>query len=165
MVPGSVPPSRRTGGTLGRRHQTRTDLALYGALRRRISPISAGTSLPREANVDMERIDERAADGGEAPKRTLEVHFKLFGTDGVSLQSQELSKALGARGWRAFSCASDVPPHADGLTLPELSYQSPDAVALRKRIFSTSERSSAGVGRGQPRHGDHQACGAYSATG
>ena len=87
----------------------------------------------------MERNDERAADGGEAPKRTLEVHFKLFGTDGVSLQSQELSKALGARGWRAFSCASDVPPHAEGLTLPELSYQSPDAVALRKRIFSTSE--------------------------
>ena len=81
-----------------------------------------GTSLPREADVYMERNDEHAADGGEAPRRTLEVHFKLFGTDGVSLQSQELSKALGARGWRAFSCASDVPPHADGLTLPELSY-------------------------------------------
>ena len=72
------------------------------------------------------------------PRRTLEVHFKLFGTDGVSLQSQELSKALGARGWQAFSCASDVPPHAEGLTLPELSYQSPDAVALRQRIFPTS---------------------------
>ena len=84
-------------------------------------------------------IDERTADGGEASRRTLEVHFKLFGTDGVSLQSQELSKALGASGWQAFSCASDVPPHAEGLTLPELSYQSPDAVALRKRVFSTSE--------------------------
>ena len=24
---------------------------------------------------------------------TMEVHFKLFGTDGVSLQSQELTKA------------------------------------------------------------------------
>ena len=87
----------------------------------------------------MEPNDERAADSREAPKRTLEVHFKLFGTDGVSLQSQELSKALGARGWQAFSCASDVPPHAQGLTLPELSYQSPDAVTLRKRVFSTSE--------------------------
>jgi mannosylglucosylglycerate synthase len=95
--------------------------------------------LAREADVDMERNDERAAEGGEVPKRTLEVHFKLFGTDGVSLQSQELSKALSARGWRAFSCASDVPPHAEGLTLPELSYQSSDAVALLKRVFSTSE--------------------------
>ncbi len=71
--------------------------------------------------------------------RVLEVHFKLFGTDGVSLQSQELSKALGARGWKTFPCASDVPPHVEGLTLPELSYQSPDAVALRKMVFSTSE--------------------------
>jgi len=87
----------------------------------------------------MERNDERTADGREAPRRTLEVHFKLFGTDGVSLQSQELSKALGARGWHVFSCASDVPPDAEGLRLPELSYQSPDAVALRKRLFSTSE--------------------------
>ncbi len=87
----------------------------------------------------MEQSDEPAVDSVGAPRRTLEVHFKLFGTDGVSLQSQELSKALGARGWQAFSCASDVPPHAEGLTLPELSYQSPDAVELRKRVFATSE--------------------------
>jgi hypothetical protein len=79
-------------------------------------------------------MDER-----EVPRRTLEIHFKLFGTDGVSLQSQELSKALGARGWRAFSCASDVPTDAEGLTVPELSYQSTDAVALRNRIFSNPE--------------------------
>ena len=90
--------------------------------------------------MDIRRYDDEGApDGGEAPRRTLEVHFKLFGTDGVSLQSQELSKALGARGWQTFSCASDLPPHAEGLMLPELSYQSPDAVALRKRIFSASE--------------------------
>jgi hypothetical protein len=66
---------------------------------------------------------------------SLEIHFKLYGTDGVSLQSQELSKALGARGWHALPCASDVPPGAEGLRLPELSYQSPAAVALRRRIF------------------------------
>jgi len=70
------------------------------------------------------------------------VHFKLFGTDGVSLQSQELSKALSTRGWRVLPCACDVPPHAEGLRLPELSYQSPDAIALRKRIFSASGASS-----------------------
>ncbi len=72
-------------------------------------------------------------------RSTLEIHFKLFGTDGVSLQSQELSKALSARGWRVFSCASDVPSDAEGLTLPELSYQSVDAVELRQRIFPTAE--------------------------
>jgi mannosylglucosylglycerate synthase len=80
----------------------------------------------------------------------LEIHFKLFGTDGVSLQSQELSKALSARGWRVHACASDVPPEAEGLSLPELSYQSPDAVALRKRIFlpsaETSQSASASAG-------------------
>jgi mannosylglucosylglycerate synthase len=98
--------------------------------------------------MNMERNDERAVDGEATPRRTLEVHFKLFGTDGVSLQSQELSKALGARDWRAFPCASDVPAHAEGLTLPELSYQSPDAVALRKRIFSTSEGHPSALGGG-----------------
>jgi mannosylglucosylglycerate synthase len=92
-----------------------------------------------EAGVDMERKNELATDKREARGRALEVHFKLFGTDGVSLQSQELSKALGARGWRSFSCASDIPPHGEGLMLPELSYQSPGAVALRRRIFSSSE--------------------------
>jgi hypothetical protein len=66
---------------------------------------------------------------------TLEVHFKLFGTDGVSLQSQELSKALRARGWSVHRCASDVPDGVEGLRIPELSYQSDDALALRQRLF------------------------------
>lgn len=77
----------------------------------------------------------------EASRRTLEVHFKLFGTDGVSLQSLELSKALADRSWRVLSCASDVPPDGEGLMLPELSYQSHEAVELRKRVFSASEGS------------------------
>lgn len=76
---------------------------------------------------------------------TLEVHFKLFGTDGVSLQSQELSKALRTRGWRVHPCASDVPDDAEGLRLPELSYQSEDALALRGRLFP---RESGGAGSG-----------------
>jgi mannosylglucosylglycerate synthase len=74
-------------------------------------------------------------EGESKPAATMEVHFKLFGTDGVSLQSQELTKAIRTRGWRVASCASDVPPDAEGLNLFELSYQSPDAVALRRRIF------------------------------
>lgn len=89
-----------------------------------------------------------AAAGGGAWRRTLEVHFKLFGTDGVSLQSQELSAALGARGWRVRPCACDVPPGADGLRLPELSYQSPDAVALRTRIFSPARGAPSPVADG-----------------
>lgn len=73
---------------------------------------------------------------GAARHATLELHYKLFGTDGVSLQSQELSAALQARGWEANFCASDVPPDARGLRIPELSYQSADAVALRTRLFN-----------------------------
>lgn len=69
-------------------------------------------------------------------RATLELHYKLFGTDGVSLQAQELSEALTRRGWQVHFCASDVPQHADGLRVPGLSYQSPDAVALRERIFA-----------------------------
>ena len=72
------------------------------------------------------------ADGRDT---TLEVHYKLFGTDGVSLQSQELSHALEARDWHVSFCASDVPAGAPGLLLPELAYQSGDAVALRARLF------------------------------
>lgn len=87
--------------------------------------------------METEHNHERVADGGTFPRSTLEVHFKLLGSDGVSLQSQELTKALGARGWRATPCASDLPSHAEGLTVPELSYQSPDAVDLRKRAFPT----------------------------
>ncbi|MBV9173840.1 MAG: hypothetical protein JOZ81_27575 [Chloroflexi bacterium] len=76
-------------------------------------------------------------------RATLEVHFKLFGTDGVSLQSQELSKALRKRGWQVHPCASDVPEGADGLRLPELSYQSQDAIALRGRLFPRDSATGA----------------------
>ena len=79
------------------------------------------------------RVDSNYMEGSSLA--TLEVHFKLFGTDGVSLQSQELSRALRKRGWAVHSCASDVPDGADGLNIPELSYQSEDAVALRQRLF------------------------------
>jgi len=69
------------------------------------------------------------------PTATMEVHFKLFGTDGVSLQSQELTRALRERGWHVHSCASDLPDGATGLRLDELSYQSHDALALRRGLF------------------------------
>ncbi len=76
---------------------------------------------------------------------TLEVHYKLFGTDGVSLQSQELSKELRGRGWTVHPCACDVPDGADGLRLAELAYQSADAVALRARLFSRAPEEGGGA--------------------
>jgi hypothetical protein len=76
------------------------------------------------------------------PGATLEVHYKLFGTDGVSLQSQELSRELRSRGWAVHPCACDVPDGGDGLRLAELAYQSADAVALRKRIFAAPAEQS-----------------------
>lgn len=79
----------------------------------------------------------------DRPRATLETHYKLFGTDGVSLQSQELSAALNVRGWRVYPCASDVPHDVAGLRLPELSYQSADAVALRTRLFPSARAGAA----------------------
>ena len=81
----------------------------------------------------------------------MEVHFKLFGTDGVSLQSQELTKAFRERGWRVHSCASDLPEDATGLRLADLSYQSDEAIALRQSIFDPTAAE---------RHQDHQTRGA-----
>lgn len=82
----------------------------------------------------------------QSARATLEVHFKLFGTDGVSLQSQELSRALGRNGWQVHACASDVPEGLLGLRIPQLSYQSADAVALRRRLF----QPDSSTGNGSP---------------
>jgi glycosyltransferase involved in cell wall biosynthesis len=81
----------------------------------------------------------------------MEVHYKLFGTDGVSLQSQELTAALRTRHWQVHSCASDVPAWAEGLHLPELSYQSTEAVELRRRIFPAHGGDVRRVGPEGPR--------------
>ena len=109
-------------------------------------PGQEGSRALHEAAAEERQAPGPGAGGGAAWRRTLEIHFKLFGSDGVSLQSQELSKALSAKGWRVLPCACDVPPRAEGLRLPELSYQSPEAIALRKRIFPGSGR--AGLVRG-----------------
>jgi mannosylglucosylglycerate synthase len=106
-------------------------------------PAQPGQRAARTVHEAMEEEQpSEGATGRGGAWRTLEIHFKLFGTDGVSLQSQELSKALSVRGWRVLSCAGDVPPGAEGLRLPELSYQSPDAIALRERIFSAAPGAS-----------------------
>jgi hypothetical protein len=94
---------------------------------------SATPTPPRSAPAPFCRLNPRMAHSSSAA--TLEVHFKLFGTDGVSLQSQELTKALRSRGWQVHSCASDVPDGVDGLQIPELSYQSEDALELRRQVF------------------------------
>ncbi|MBV8529111.1 MAG: hypothetical protein JOZ75_12415 [Candidatus Dormibacteraeota bacterium] len=68
---------------------------------------------------------------------TLEVHYKLFGSDGVSLQSQELARALEAHGWQPSFCASDVPEGTRGVRIADLSYRSDEAIALRARLFGS----------------------------
>ena len=90
-----------------------------------------------------------AADRGGAGRRTLEIHFKLFGTDGVSLQSQELSKALSVRGWRVMFCACDVPAGAEGLRLPRDSLTSRRMQSrCVRRIFSPAPGASLPVSDG-----------------
>jgi mannosylglucosylglycerate synthase len=80
------------------------------------------------------------------PGVILDVHYKLFGTDGVSLQSQELTEELARRGWTVHLCASDVPHDHSGLQLAELSYQTPDVIELRRQIFQpTLEPSQPGA--------------------
>jgi hypothetical protein len=82
--------------------------------------------------------DPRLHARGPLPGATLDLHFELFSTDGVSMQSQELARALRSRKWHVHLGASDAPPGSGNLRLPELSYQSDDAIALRKRIFPTT---------------------------
>ncbi|KKR31497.1 MAG: Glycosyl transferase group 1 [Candidatus Gottesmanbacteria bacterium GW2011_GWC2_39_8] len=70
----------------------------------------------------------------------LDLHFKLYSTDGVSLQGQELDRKLKASGWKIYQCASDIPEDKvqrnEGLKLDQLSYQSPKAEKLRRRLFT-----------------------------
>jgi hypothetical protein len=124
-------------------------MAITNGRGRRRYPAQPTASTAHEATAEEEQAPEVSeAAGAGAWNRTLEIHFKLFGTDGVSLQSQELSEALRVRGWSVLSCACDVPPGAAGLRLPELSYQSPDAIALRQRIFSAASGASSPVPEG-----------------
>lgn len=118
-------------------------MAITNGRERRRYPAQPAAPAADGAAAEEEQVPE-AADAG-ARDKTLEIHFKLFGTDGVSLQSQELSRALRMRGWSVLSCACDVPPGAAGLRLPELSYQSPDAIALRQRIFPAAAGASSHV--------------------
>jgi hypothetical protein len=56
------------------------------------------------------------------------------------------SKALRQRGWRVHACASDVPETVDGLRLGELSYQSADALELRRRLFPRAGDAASDTG-------------------
>jgi mannosylglucosylglycerate synthase len=69
----------------------------------------------------------------------LDVHFKRGRTDGVSLQAGELSGELGKRNWNVYACASGLPEGIKGLRLESLSYQSPEMIALRHKIFPNTK--------------------------
>lgn len=70
------------------------------------------------------------------PGNILAVHFKLYGGDGISLQSQELHTVLRNRLWNVFECCSDLPTNKPGLLLSEISYQTDEVRNLRERIFN-----------------------------
>lgn len=74
----------------------------------------------------------------------VESHFKLFGSDGVSLQSQELGDEMRRRQRLVFPVASDVPVELVGLRLADLSYQLPAALDLRHRLFPKELSASPG---------------------
>ena len=76
------------------------------------------------------------------PRATLDLHFELFSTDGVSMQSQELTGALRSRKWPVHLAASDAGPGSGDLRLPELSYQSDDSIALRRNSTAIGKASS-----------------------
>jgi len=69
-------------------------------------------------------------------KQILEIHFKLHGTDGVSLVAHSLDSALEKLGRNIHRLSGDVLPRDKGLNLAGISYQSPEAISLRQRIFS-----------------------------
>ena len=85
-----------------------------------------------------------------APELLVSVIVCVVGTDGVSLQSQELTGELRRRGWTVRPCASDVPDGAGGLRLDELAYQSGDAVSLRRRVFTSTVADSDSSALGAP---------------
>src|ERR1700736_762879 len=93
------------------------------------------------SSVTARRAEGPHFHGHEAvPLATLDLHFELFSTDGVSMQSQELTRALRSRHWPVHLGASDATPGTGDLRMPELSYQSEEALSLRRRIFpSTAE--------------------------
>ena len=82
------------------------------------------------------------------PRATLDLHFELFSTDGVSMQSQELTGALRSRNWPVHLAASDARPGRGDLRLPELSYHSDDSIALRRRIFAPTAGDGATIHSG-----------------
>ncbi|MEK7165461.1 MAG: hypothetical protein AAB874_01475 [Patescibacteria group bacterium] len=69
-------------------------------------------------------------------RSVLAVHFKLHGGDGVSLQSQLLRNSLRHNFYDIYECCADLPANFQGLKLPEISYQSAEAVDLRRSIFN-----------------------------
>lgn len=59
-----------------------------------------------------------------------EMHYCVFGTDGVSLQVMENYNQLTKLGYNVVLCGFDVP----GLGMKELNYQSNKILSLRKKI-------------------------------
>lgn len=64
-----------------------------------------------------------------------QIHYFLYGTDGVSLQAQETQVFLESLGAKTYSLAADVPDNEMGSKSPELDYHSEEVATLRNKIL------------------------------
>jgi len=75
----------------------------------------------------------------------LQTHPKAWCGDGVSLEMQNMARALRERGMMTFFASSDVPEafvqRGDGLKLGLLGYQHPDMLYLNTEIFASAEEN------------------------
>lgn len=70
------------------------------------------------------------------PHTVMDIHFKLNGTDGVSLVADTLDRALQSTGCTVHKCSGDIRKGERGVSLPDLSYQTDEMVKLTNAIFS-----------------------------
>ena len=68
--------------------------------------------------------------------KVLSTHFISRGTDGVSLQMQEINTYLKSNGWDVFECSSDCPEDGNGLRIPMMNHCLDEVVQLKKQIFT-----------------------------
>jgi len=68
-------------------------------------------------------------------KKIGQIHYFLYGTDGVSLQAQETDSFLNKFGAKTFSLAADTTESEISSKSPELDYHSEKVTCLRDKIL------------------------------
>ncbi|MBU0974670.1 hypothetical protein KKD03_03135 [Patescibacteria group bacterium] len=68
-------------------------------------------------------------------KQIGQIHYFLYGTDGVSLQAQETQVFLNSLGAKTFSLAADTTESEISSNSPELDYHNKNVTCLRDKIL------------------------------